>query len=455
MVESDRMLREIEQVQEAANDAGSGRGLAKYRLLWLQRSFLFRVVVCASILSAIIVFIIPKRYESKAQLAPPDSSSMGSAAAMLGTLAGKMGGLTALAENALGVKSSGAFFVAILKSETVQDYVIRKFSLEKEYGTRYLEDARKELARHTSVSEDRESGLITIVVVDHDPRRAAAIAQEYINELNSVVSEVSTSSARRERIFLEARLEEVRQDLAHAEKEFSEYASQKSTINIEAEGKALVEAGATLQGQLIAAQSELEGLRQIYSPQNVRVRSLQARVDELRKSLERIGGKRATENSSVGELYPSLRELPLLGVGYADLFRKVKVKEAVFEALTQEYELAKVEEAREIPTVKILDPPLVPQKKSFPPRLLLIIASSTLAFLFGCAWILVQSAWDNAEPGDLRKALATEIVSDVRSSLHQLRRDHLGRHEGWRRLSPIRGGRNGHGQIPPENNQGS
>ncbi len=160
--------RTLEEVVLAAPSAHE-RTVTRLRLLWDARRLLGLAGAWALVASTLVAFLIPVRYESRAQIAPPESGSMGSAAAMLGTLAGKMGGLTSLAESALGVKSSGAFFVALLQSETVQDDLIGKFGLQKAYHARYIEDARKELGRHTSMAEDRESGVITIVVTDHDP----------------------------------------------------------------------------------------------------------------------------------------------------------------------------------------------------------------------------------------------------------------------------------------------
>ena len=218
------------------------------------------------------------------------------------------------------------------------------------------------------------------------------MAQAYVEELNRTLAEVSTSSARRERIFLEGRLQAVSQDLEAAEKEFSQFASKNTAIDIKEQGKAMVDAAATLQGQLIAARSELEGLRQLYADSNVRVRSAQARVAELEDQLKKVGGKdesTSLEKATQGDsLYPSIRKLPLLGVTYADLYRKTKVQEAVFETLTQEYELAKVQEAKEIPTVKVLDPPNVPEKKSFPPRTLITLLGAALAFSCGASGCL-------------------------------------------------------------------
>src|SRR6202047_11587 len=239
-----------------------------------------------------------------------------------------------------------------------------------------MEDARKDLEGHTTISVERKSQIIVISVTDRSPQRAAAMGQAYVEELNRLVAQLSTSSARRERIFLEGRLQAVNQDLEAAEKDFSQFASKNTAIDVKEQGKAMVEAAAMLQGQLIAAQSQYEGLREIYTDTNPRVRTLKARIDELQRQLEKLGGKgeSATTVSTQpgGSLYRSIRKLPLLGVAYADLYRRTKIQEAVLETLTKEYESAKVQEAKEIPTVKVLDHADVPDKKSFPPRLVII-----------------------------------------------------------------------------------
>jgi capsule polysaccharide export protein KpsE/RkpR len=307
--------------------------------------------------------------------------------------------------------------VAILGSNTVQNDLVRKFELQKRYGDRYLADARRDLAKRSSISEDMKSGIISVSVTDRDPQMAARMAQEYVNELNYVVTHINTSSAHRERVFLDQRLQEVKRELESAEQQFSQFASKNGAINIPAQGKAMVEAAATLQGQLIAAESELQGFRQIYTDNNVRVRSLQARVNELRRAIEKIGGKGSGEKTPAQQLYPSLRELPLLGVTYADLLRRTKVEEAIFETLTQEDELAKVEEAREVPSVKVLDAPEVPTRKSFPPRLLIMTLGTVLVFVLGTTWVLANSVWEAVDPSDPRKAVAIEVWADVHAQL--------------------------------------
>jgi capsule polysaccharide export protein KpsE/RkpR len=365
---------------------------------------------------------------------PPDSSQSGGLAMAAAALSGGAGGLGGIASEMLGMKSTSDIFVGILSSRSVQDKLIQQFDLKKLYGDGRMEDARKDLAEHTGISVDRKSQIISLTVIDHDPKRAAAMGQAYVEELNRLVAELSTSSARRERIFLEERLQAVSKDLDSAEKEFSQFASNNSAIDIKEQGKAMVEAAATLQGQLIAAKSELEGLRQMYTDNNVRVRSVRARVDELKHQLEKIGGKGEDASAPSGQpqaaLYPSIRRLPLLGVTYADLYRRTRVQEAVFEALTKEYEMAKVQEVKEIPTVKVLDSPNIPDKKSFPPRPLIMLLGTALAVALATTWVLGKTAWDQTDSIDPRKAFAQEVFSAVKASIPQFAHNGSGDHSG-------------------------
>lgn len=387
-------------------------------LLWLNRRLLWRWVLSGLIIATTIAFLMPKQFESTTQLMPPDSKSgSGVSAMMMAAIAGPGGSssgagpaLGGLAGDLLGMKDPGAVFVEMLRSRTVKDGIIARFDLRKIYGTRYWESARKELAKRTSITLDRKSGVIGITVTDHDPQRAAQIAQAYVAELNRVSAEVNTSAAHRERIFIEERLKAVKQDLAKASQEFSEYASKNATLDIKEEGVALVEAAAVLQGQLIAAQSELEGLEQIYTDNNVRVRSLRARVDELQRQLKKAGGSSSgsEDSSSPGE-FPSIRKLPLLGVRWVDLYRENKIQETVYEMLTEQYELAKIDEAKETPVVKVLDLAEVPERKSSPHRLLVMFGGMIFALAAGSTWVLSRSGWERMDPRDPKKQLGQEI----------------------------------------------
>jgi uncharacterized protein involved in exopolysaccharide biosynthesis len=411
---------------------GGERTIAHLRLLWEHRRLLVRIVLYGLFSSTLIALLIPNGYQSTARLMPPDNNQSGGLAMAAAALTGGAGELGSMASQMLGIKSTSDIFAGILSSRTVQDKLIQEFDLKRIYSDRRMEDARTDLVEHTGISVDRKSQIITISVTDHDPKRAAAMGQAYVAELDRLVAELSTSSARRERVFLEERLKSVSQDLESAEKEFSQFSSKNTTLDIKEQGKAMVAAAATLQGQYIAAQSELEGLKQIYSDNNVRVRSVRARIDELKHQLEKLGGKgeSMTDASSLpgDSLYPSIRKLPLLGVTYADLYRRTKIQEAVLETLTKEYEMAKVQEAKEIPTVKVLDPANIPDKKSFPPRTLIILAGTALAFAVGWGWVLGKARWDRTDSSDSRKAFAQEVFATAAAELPWISQNGAGAH---------------------------
>jgi len=410
--------------------------VAYLRLLWEHRRLLARGALYGLLASTLIAFLIPVRYESSARLMPPDNQAASGLASAAAAMSGVGAGLGGVASEFLGVKSTSDIFVGILSSRTLQDKLIQQFDLKKLYGVSRMEDARNNLAERTGIGVDRKSQIITITVTDHDPKRAAAMGQAYVEELNRLVAELSTSSARRERLFLEERLKAVNQDLEAAEKEFSQFSSKNTAIDIKEQGKAMVEAAATLQGQYIAAQSELEGLKQIYTDNNVRVRSVRARIAELKRQLEKLGGKGEQASESSGQqqqpdfLYPSIRKLPLLGVTYADLYRRTRVQEAVFETLTKQYELAKVQEAKEIPTVKVLDMPNIPEKKSFPHRLPIIFVGAFLGLAGAVGLVFCKTSWQATDVNDPRKIFAQEVFQTAKAYLPWASKNGWKQHSG-------------------------
>jgi uncharacterized protein involved in exopolysaccharide biosynthesis len=390
------------------------RRIAQVRLLWENRRTLLRAFVCGAGISVLFALSLPKAYEATAKLMPPESSSGGGAALLAALSSHGAGMLGGLAGDLLGVKGNGPVFVEILESRTVADRLIDEFHLEREYHTEKIEYTRKQLELHTKITEDRKSGVISITVTDHTPNQAAAMAQAYVTELDHLVTELSTSSARRERIFLEDRLKTVKIDLDNAATQFSEFASKNTAIDIPEQGKAMVEAAAVLQGQLIAAEAEASGLEKIYTVNNVRVKALQARIRELREQLQKLGGSSSPDEvQNDNSLYPSIRKLPLLGVTYADLYRRTKIEETVYELLTQQYELAKVQEAKEIPSVKVLDTAVVPTVKTSPHRVLITLIGTFLIVCATGAWILLRKSWDQIDPTDPGRVLAEEMATSV------------------------------------------
>jgi capsule polysaccharide export protein KpsE/RkpR len=346
---------------------------------------------------------------------PPDSGGGSGLASLLPALT-KSPGLIGMAGDMMGMKSTSAVFAKVLESRTVQDHLIERFDLRKKYGASYWEDARKKLSTRTLIAEDKKSGVIAISVRDHDAALATELANAYVDELGSVMAKVSTSAARRERIFIEQRLAEENTSLQDAERQFSQFASTNMALDVPEQTKVTVEAAARLQGELIASRAQLEGLKQTYTGENIRVKSVQAHVNQLERELAKINSGSAAGVQDPRSPYPSVKNLPLLGVKWADLYRNTKIRETVVELLTQQYEMARIQEAKEIPSVKILDPASTPERRS-PSWLVVIIAGTFLGAMLACMGYFLKNWWDHWDQDDPRRMLISQVFRGSRRSV--------------------------------------
>src|ERR1700727_327531 len=282
--------------------------------LWSQRVQIARWACVGLMLSLAVAWRYPK-YESTAQIMPPDSGNSGLAS--LVPALSKSPSLIGMAGDLMGMKTTGALYAKVLESRTIEDHLIKRFDLFQKYGINYSEDARKKLAARTTIVEDKKSGVISISVADRDAVLAQELADAYVEELGSVMSSVSTSAARRERIFVEQRLADENKNLQDAEQQFGQFASTNMALDVPEQTKVTVDAAAGLQGELIAAQAQLEGLKQTYTEENIRVKSAQAHVSELERALSKINSGRVSSVQDPTSPYPSVKNLPLLGVKWA------------------------------------------------------------------------------------------------------------------------------------------
>jgi uncharacterized protein involved in exopolysaccharide biosynthesis len=382
--------------------------------LWHRRLWLARVIGLGILISIGIALLIPKRYTSTAQLMPPDQQSLPSGSllsAITGAGSGaSMGGL---------MRTPGGIFIGILNSQTAQDDIINRFDLQRVYHCKLYIDARSILSNQTTIVEDRSSGIISISVTDRDPNRARDLAEAYVEELDKLVNSLSTSSARREREFLEQRLKSIKSDLDASSVALSQFSSRNATINPQSQGQALISAVSGLQGELITDQGELSGLKAMYSNDNVHVREARARIDELQSQLRKmgnVGGKVDGADQQSDELYPSIRELPILGVTYSDLSRQMAMQEGIYETLNRQYELAKVEEAKEIPPIKMLDEPQVPERKSSPHRLLIVLLGVLASAFAGIVWIAICKLWEITDESNPVKVAGRAVLRSIQSN---------------------------------------
>ena len=357
----------------------------------------------------------PNQYMSTAQLMPPDAQSL-SSTSMLNALTGP-GYVPSSVGMMMNTRTPGSTTIGILGSRSALDDIINRFDLRRGYHCDLYDDARKRLLAQTKFAEDQKSGLITISVLDEDRNRARDIAAAYVDELDKLLNRVSASSARRERMFLEQRLKSIKDELDASSLALSQFSSRNATLDIQRQGEATVTEASRVEGQLMVAQSELSGLKANLTDNNPRVRAVRARINELQSQLRKMTGEGEKSDGSdlKGDvMLPSVRKLPLLGVTYYDLYRQVTMQSGIYETLTKQYELAKVQEAKEVPPIKVLDEPAPAEKKSLPHRAIITFLGTWIGALAGISWIIATRWWNNADASHPAKVLGIRFASLIR-----------------------------------------
>ena len=415
----------------AVNITAMPNWIANLRILWKARGILARITLLCLAAGVALAFLIPKMYTAQARIMPPETANGNSP--LLAALAGRTLGsdsLGGLAAALMGNHASGALFLDLLRSGTVTSHMVERFDLRGEYGKRYNVDAVKVLLRRTALDQDKKSGVLTIAVRDRNPVRARDMVQAYIDELNSIVTRTNSSPAHQERIFLERRLQSSREDLTRAQRALSQFSSVNAAIDLREQTRATVESQARVQGELIATEAQLRSVQQVYGDQNVRVRGMQARMGSLRRELNEMGGSTEsspTQGAEPQRSYLPLRQVPRLAVPYADLVREVRVQETVYDLLTQQFEMSRIQEVKDVPAVNVMDPPGVPEKRSFPPRTLLTLVFTLVGFVSACAGVLLREYYGRLDAADPRKMLAREMYAGIAALAWRFRR------YGWSR----------------------
>jgi len=360
-----------------------GRLTEDFLVLLKRKKMIFFIVFVAIVSSVIVSLLLPKMYTATARILPPQESSSG----LSGLLSGAGGGLASLAGGLIGGKTTSDLYVGILKSRTVADALIEKFNLKELYKAEYLADVYKKLAKRANIDVSRKDQIISVSVEDRDPQRAAQMANTYVEELDKINRTVNITEGHRKRVFLENRLNKVKEDLSKAEVDLKEFQEKYKVVAIEEQAKVAIEGAARIKGEIIVAQTELEVLKEFGTERQNEAIMLKSRIAELQSQLARI--EKGNPGKGVAKLgkgdsnfYLPFNELPALGMRLARLMREAKIQENVFELLTSQHELAKIEEAKDVNTIQVLDRAVPPDKKSSPKRTLIVILSTFLAFFF-------------------------------------------------------------------------
>ena len=368
-------------VSETASPHGSL--LESWHVLVERRLLIVSLCVLSTLAALIVSLLLPKVYQSTSTLLPQvDTKDLGGLATLLA--ASEPGRMA----QGLGLSLPGAsatptdVFVAILKSRIMADDIIRRFNLTEVYGENTLQDTRKELADDTSITVSKEK-VIKVMVEAGTPQLAADIANFYVTNLDTLNRTLNVSKAGQQRAFIERRLAETQDHLAKAEEALKEFQTHNKTVAVEAQSKAMIEAAATIQGQITAHEVQLQVMSTYLSADNPELARVKSGIDELRKQLYLLESGKSGKGMIPGDrLHPAMVTIPSLALEYARRMRDVKVQETLFTLLTSQHEQAKLAEARDTPTVQILDS-AVPAEKKTRPRIALNTFIGGLLGLWG------------------------------------------------------------------------
>jgi tyrosine-protein kinase Etk/Wzc len=358
-----------------------------------RKRFIALFVLCATLLSAVVAFLLPVRYEGVVVLMPPaQNSSIGSA--LMGQLGGSgLGALASLAGGSLGLKNPADMYVSLLTSRTVEDAMIRRFGLMREYHEKRMVDTRKVLEHRTTAVAGAKDGLIRLTIEDHDPKRAAELANGYVEEFRKLSATLAITEAARRRLFFEQQLQQAKDSLTAAENAMAKTQQSTGVLQIDSQARALIESAAVLRAQVVAKQVEIEGMRSFATDDNPNLVLAKQELTALEAQLNRVAGSQQDLGSDINL---SKGRVTQAGMEYVRSYRELKYQETVFELLAKEFEVAKLDEAREGAIIQVVDAPVVPDKKSFPPRPIIIVASAIFSFFVAVFWVMMRQRFAQA-----------------------------------------------------------
>ncbi len=353
-------------------------------ILSKRRRFILWFTLGAAVLTLVIVLLIPSQYTAETVLLPPSQSSSASSA-LLGQLGGS-GALASMAGSSLGIKNPGDMYVSLFRGRTLEDSLIQRFGLVARYHAKRESDARRAFEAHSKVALGTKDGLITISVTDHDPKLAAEIANGYVDEYRKVSAHLAITEASQRRAFFQQQLLEANENLATAEESMKRTESSTGVMQVDSQARSLIESAAILRGQIVAQEVELQGMRSYATADNPQMVVATQQLAALRAQLAKLSG--SDENSSSEIIVPK-GNLPAAGMEYIRKLRDVKYYETIMELIAKQFEMAKLDEARQGAIVQVVDIAVPPDRRSFPKRAITILLLALLGFLVACGWCVV------------------------------------------------------------------
>jgi uncharacterized protein involved in exopolysaccharide biosynthesis len=278
-------------------------------------------------------------------------------------------------------------YVSFFRSRTVEDSVIQRFGLMGRYRKKNMSDARKAFEKHSSVVLGVKDGLIRVGVEDWDPKLAAEIANGYVDEFRKLSATLAITEAAQRRLFFEQQLLEARGNLTAAEEAMKSTEQSTGVLQIDSQARALIESAASLRGQAVAKQVQIQAMRTFASEDNPDLIVAKRQLAELQAQLNKLAGQESDQF-----IVPK-GKAPEAGMEYLRKLRDVKYNETIYELIAKQFELAKLDEARQGAIVQVADKAVVPDKKSYPPRTIMVLLLTFAAFGIAVVWAIVSEQW--------------------------------------------------------------
>ena len=391
---SERGLNEPKIAVPAAQDGRpvSGRDEDEISLLDLllvlaeRKRMIFWITAAFAVAAIVISLLLPVRYTATVTLLPPQqNATMGG---MLASQLGSLGGLAALTGNSLGIKNPNDMYVAMFKSHSVEDGMIEHFGLMQEYHAHYLSDARKKFDHSASVDGSGKDGLIHISVEDSSPQRAAELANGYVQQFRDLSEHLAITEAAQRALFFKQQLDQAREKLAKAEEALVKTEKKTGLIQMSSQAQALIASAASLNAQIAAKEMQIQGMQTYATGQNAQLVQAEQELDSLRAQLAKLAG---AGNLAGGGILVPKGQVPTASLEYVRALRDVKYYDTIFNILAQQYELAKLDQAKEGALIQVVDPAIPPDRKSSPKRALIVILATFAGLLVAIFWTLFQA----------------------------------------------------------------
>ncbi|MGH9652247.1 MAG: GumC family protein [Bryobacteraceae bacterium] len=362
---------------------------ALYSLLSRKRRVLLLVILISAAASTILAFLIPVKYTAQAVILTPQRTHSSISSMLQLGAGGAGGGLSALSLLYGFGRNPSDLYIGILKSRTIADALIDKFHLKQVYGVSTYYRARKDLARNTTIDAGKDT-LIHIAVEDSDPRRSADLANAYVAELSKENSDVALSEAKQRRIFFQKQLAKEKDALGDAEIALRNTQQVTGLLQPGGQAEALLRATSRLHAEILGVQAELAGMSTYATSANPRYAMLKSELSALQTELSKL----QTGPHAKGTPEIPFGKLPEASLKYLRRYRNVKYHETLYEILAKEYEAARLDEAKAAPRVEVLDEAVTPERKSWPPRTIIVILSITLSVLIAVLYFFTkENTW--------------------------------------------------------------